>query len=99
MPAIKIVLRCARVVGICPSWSAGRCAAVDGFVSRPDAALAAGVTVDVVKTWQFRGWLDANGERRHLTARGTDVLLADVFIAERDTRRKPERSHRRLAVA
>lgn len=69
---------------------------MDGFVSRPDAALAAGVTVDVIKTWQFRGWLDATGERRKLTAQGTSVRLADVYVAERDTRRKPARSHRRL---
>lgn len=68
---------------------------MDGFVSRDDAAKAAGVTRFVIKTWQFRGWLDRHGERRKLTAQGTDVLLADVFVAERDTRRKPERSHRR----
>ena len=72
---------------------------MDGFVSRPDAALAAGVTVHVVKTWQFRGWLDANGQRRKLTSHGTQVLLADVLIAERDTRRKPARSHRRLETS
>lgn len=72
---------------------------MDGFVSRPDAALAAGVTADVIKTWQFRGWLDGNGERRKLTSRGTDVLLADVMVAERDTRRKPARSHRRLEAS
>lgn len=69
---------------------------MDGFVSRDDAAIAVGVTRYVIKTWQFRGWIDANGERRHLTARGTDVLLADVYVAERDTRRKPARSHRCL---
>lgn len=69
---------------------------MDGFVSRDDAAIAAGVTRYVIKTWQFRGWLDKDGKRRKLTARGTDVLLADVYVAERDTRRKPARSHRRL---
>ena len=69
---------------------------MDGFVSRPDAAVAAGVTVDVVKTWQFRGWLDEDGNRRKLTVRGVRVLLDDVLDAERDTRRKPNRSHRRL---
>lgn len=68
---------------------------MDGFVSRADAAVAAGVTVAVIKTWQFRGWLDRHGERRKLRAHGTLVCLADVCLAERDTRRKPARSHRR----
>jgi hypothetical protein len=69
---------------------------VDGFVSRVDAALAAGVTIDVIKSWQFRGWLDEHGNRRKLRAQGVRVLIDDVLEAERDTRRKASRSHRRL---
>lgn len=68
---------------------------MDGFVSRLDAAHAAQVTVDVIKSWQFRGWLDEQGARRKLRTRGTQVLLDDVLDAERDTRQKPARSHRR----
>lgn len=71
---------------------------MDGFVSRLDAALAAGVTLDVIKSWQFRGWLDAEGNRRKLRADGVLVLLDDALEAERDTRRKPERSHRRKSA-
>lgn len=68
------------------------------FVSRSDAALAAGVTPQVVKMWRLRGWLTSKGERRHVRHDGTGYLLDDVLDAERDTRRKPERSHRRLAA-
>jgi hypothetical protein len=71
---------------------------VGSFVSRSDAALAAGVTPDVVKMWRLRGWLTARGERRHVRHNGSGYLLDDVLEAERDTRRKPERSHRRLAA-
>lgn len=67
-----------------------------GFVSRQDAALAAGVTVDVVKTWLHRGWLDSAGERRRLRSDGLLVHIDDVLEAELDTRRKPGRSHRRF---
>jgi hypothetical protein len=71
---------------------------VGSFVSRSDAALAAGVTPQVVKMWRLRGWLTGKGERRHVRHDGTGYLLDDVLDAERDTRRKPERSHRRLAA-
>ena len=67
-----------------------------GFVSRQDAAIAAEVTVDVIKSWLHRGWLDAGGERRTLRADGLLVHIDDVLEAERDTRRKPDRSHRRF---
>jgi hypothetical protein len=69
---------------------------VDGFVSRADAAASANVTITVIKNWQFKGWLDKDGVRRKLRAHGTMVCLEDVDAAERDTRRKPARSHRRL---
>jgi hypothetical protein len=68
-----------------------------GFVSRQDAALAAGVTVDVVKNWLRRGWLDAAGERRTLRVDGLLVHVDDVLDAERDTRQNRARSHRRKA--
>lgn len=68
------------------------------FVSRSDAALAAGVTPYVVKMWRLRGWLTAKGERRKVRHDGTGYHIDDVLEAERDTRRKPERSHRRLAA-
>lgn len=67
------------------------------FVSRADAALAAGVTRDVVKSWIHRGWQASNGHRKVRT-RGLDVHLDDVLEAELDTRRKTQRSHRRLAA-
>lgn len=68
------------------------------FVSRSDAALAAGVTPYVVKMWRLRGWLTAQGVRRKVRHDGTGYHIDDVLEAERDTRRKPERSHRRLAA-
>jgi hypothetical protein len=74
----------------------GRCDPVDGFVSRQDAAIAADVTLDVVKSWQFRGWLAGDGERRKLRVDGVLVHIDDVLDAERDTRQKRGRSHRRL---
>jgi len=69
---------------------------VGSFVSRQDAALAAGVTVLVIKSWLHRGWLDAGGQRRFLRSDGLLVHVDDVLEAERDTRRKPGRSHRRF---
>lgn len=71
--------------------------AVGSFVSRQDAALAAGVTVLVIKSWLHRGWLDPAGERRYLRADGLLVHVDDVLDAERDTRRNRARSHRRKA--
>jgi hypothetical protein len=71
---------------------------VGSFVSRADAALAARVTPAVVKMWRLRGWLTATGERRHVRHDGSGYHIDDVLEAERDTRRKPERSHRRLAA-
>lgn len=67
------------------------------FVSRADAALAAGVTRAVVKSWVHRGWQAIDGQRKVRT-RGLDVDLDDVLRAELDTRRKTQRSHRRLAA-
>jgi hypothetical protein len=52
--------------------------------------------------WRSHGWLDTNGQRHHLDAVGTDPLTGAVLFdwnellnAERDTRRKAQRSHRR----
>ena len=71
---------------------------VGSFVSRADAALAAGVTRDVVKTWIHRGWQDSTGVQRRVATRGLEVDIDDVLQAELDTRRKTQRSHRRLAA-
>jgi hypothetical protein len=71
---------------------------VGSFVSRADAALAAGVTRDVVKTWVHRGWQDAAGRQRKVRTQGLAVHIDDVLQAELDTRRKTQRSHRRLAA-
>lgn len=64
-------------------------------VDRVGAARAAGVTVDVIKAWQYRGWLDADGRRHHLRPNDRGFRVGDVLRAERDTRRSG-RSHRRL---
>ena len=53
-----------------------------------------------VHMWHTRGWLDAQGERHHLTLVGFDANGArlydenELLDAERDTRRKAQRSHR-----
>jgi len=71
---------------------------VGSFVSRQDARLAAGVTLDVLKSWIHRGWQAADGTRRKVRTKGLEVHLDDVLQAELDTRRKTQRSHRRLAA-
>lgn len=70
--------------------------AQDTWVTRESAAYEAGVTEDVVKSWVYRGWLDANGERRKVRTKDGRVLIGDVRDAERDTASKRARSHRRL---
>jgi hypothetical protein len=76
----------------------GGAIAVGSFVSRQDAALAAGVTLHVVKSWVHRGWQADDGVQRKVRTQGLDVDLDDVLAAERDTRRKTQRSHRRIAA-
>jgi len=50
--------------------------------------------------WASHGWLDADGQRHRLTVMGTSDNGAALFDerqlldAERDTRRKSQRSHR-----
>ena len=50
--------------------------------------------------WASHGWLDTNGQRPYLTPVGTSPTGATLFPeselldAERDTRRKAQRSHR-----
>lgn len=68
------------------------------FVSRQDAVKAAGVTLDVIKSWVHRGWINADGVREKVRTRGLEVDINDVLRAELDTRRKTQRSHRRLAA-
>lgn len=51
--------------------------------------------------WHTRGWLDPNGQRRHLNLAGHTPDGARLFdeielvIAEQQTRSKSQRSHRR----
>ena len=70
---------------------------MDIRVSRSDAARAARVTPDVVKMWRLRGWINADGMRQYVRHDTRGYSLDDVLVAERDTRRKSGRSHRRLA--
>jgi hypothetical protein len=67
----------------------------DARLERCQAAMQAGVTEDVIKTWQYRGWLDKHGHRHFLLPDEDGYRLGDVLAAERDTRRSG-RSHRRL---
>lgn len=67
------------------------------WVTRLGAAIQASVTEDVIKSWQYRGWIDPKTKlRRKLTVREDGrLLLGDVLIAESHTRNKRGRSHRR----
>lgn len=69
------------------------------WVTRRQAAFLAKVTEDVIKQWRYRGWIDSEGKRRHLTVDNGRYLHSDVMEAERDTRQKVQRSHRRRAPA
>jgi hypothetical protein len=93
----KIVLLSPHVHRACPpaGLSGGVALDLDARVDRVGAARAAGVTVDVVKTWQHRGWLDQHGHRHYLLPDEDGYRFGDVLDAERDTRRSG-RSHRRL---
>lgn len=70
------------------------------MLTRNQAAFKAGVTVEVIDSWRWRGWIDRDGQHRKLAVvkrgRTPVFILEEVMEAERDTRRKPERSHRRL---
>lgn len=68
------------------------------FVSRPDAVKAADVSIHALKKWILRGWIAADGSQRKVRTRGLEVDIDDVLDAELDTRRKTQRSHRRLAA-
>jgi len=66
--------------------------AADVYLTRSQAALVAGVSTNTVKHWYERGWLDRDGNRRHLRTRRTsrgwlEYHYGDVLAAERDTRR------------
>lgn len=57
-----------------------------------------------VLMWASRGWLDSDGQRRKLTIIGRDRNGATLYdwtecaVAERDTRRNKQRSHRRSRI-
>jgi len=65
------------------------------------AAARFAVTRPTIYMWETRGWLDHNGQRRHLTTIGhtTDGTRlfdeAELVQAEQQTRSKRQRSHRR----
>lgn len=65
------------------------------WLTRRQAAHVAGVTEAVIKQWRYRGWIDSEGERRQLRVKDGKYLYSDVMEAERDTRNKAQRSHRR----
>lgn len=69
------------------------------WITRRQAAFLAKVTVDVVKQWRYRGWIATDGNRRYLTVVNGRYLYSDVMDAERDTRKKKQRSHRRSEPA
>lgn len=59
-----------------------------------------GMTPNAVSMWASRGWINDAGERQHLTViartrQGAWFSWNELVIAERDTRRKRNRSHRR----
>lgn len=63
---------------------------VDAWVSRGEAAYLTGVSPDAIGKWQARGWVTAQGVRRHLTVRRLSngrlvYRIGDVLDAERDT--------------
>ena len=66
----------------------------DAWITRGQAALLTQVTPDTIGKWHARGWLDAEGRRRHLTVRSKrngqlEYRLGDILDAERDTRNNP----------
>jgi hypothetical protein len=71
---------------------------VGSFVSRADAMKAADVSIHALKKWILRGWINADGVREKVRTSGLTVEINDVLRAELDTRRKTQRSHRRLAA-
>jgi hypothetical protein len=77
-----------RIVG-------GAAVDLDARVDRCAAARMAGITMDVVKTWRYRGWVDPKTRVRHWLSYDGGYLVAEILKAERDTRRSG-RSHRRL---
>jgi len=66
--------------------------------------LGSDVTPAMVSMWVARGWLDPQGNRRHIRIVGTDergarlYRYADLLAAEKHTRRSPQ-SRRQPAVA
>jgi hypothetical protein len=73
----------------------------DAELTRTQAARRANVTVAVVDAWLARGWYDLTGVHHTLTTRKVGrtrfIRHGDVLRAERDTRLKADRSHRRLS--
>lgn len=57
------------------------------------AAAMANVAEGTVRNWRYRGWTDAQGNRRQLDVNDAGYLLGDVLDAARDTKLSPK-SHR-----
>lgn len=67
-----------------------------------EAALRFRLPPATVGMWVVRGWIDAEGQRRHFTRVNPGETparhpLAEYALAERDTRLKAGKSHRKLA--
>lgn len=66
-----------------------------------EAAAKLRVHRTTVNMWHYKGWLDPEGERQHLTVRGTApnggrlFAWSELVEAEQQTRSKRQRSHRR----
>lgn len=68
----------------------------DARLTLEQAAVVANVAKGTVRNWRYRGWLDAEGERRYVDVNDDGYRLGDVLRAADDTRRKHRHSHRRL---
>ena len=76
------------------------------LVTTSEAAQLLPVSPSTIRTWASRGWTDNQGEHKTITPvdyrgrrRAPRYWLSDLQAAERDTRRKQRRSHRRTPCA
>lgn len=77
----------------------------NAYVTRTQAAAAAGVAPRTLEGWRRRGWATTDGTRRELTTRPSrtrtghiEYLLGDVLDAARDTRLNPRNPGRQSHV-
>jgi DNA-binding transcriptional MerR regulator len=69
----------------------------DAWAPLSAVADLARVSPGTVRHWRYRGWLDADGRRRHLRVVGRLYNAADALLAERDTRMSGQ-SHRAMVA-